>query len=180
MLATHRKSIGLFHKPRQATQTVVFLSVTTPTTTPKTSTWKSSFIIFQQNTKIRNGDMRFAKRMNKNDAEWIPNKNHRICSEHFVGNKAINHSQHPAYIPTWYPKNENLNRHRLLVSLSTVKTLEQSCNKMNCTVSTRAHIQLRSWLVLHQMATSLSYWIYPMLLVLDRLTATSHVGFSVD
>ena len=35
--------------------------------------------------------------------EWIPKESARICSAHFVDNKAVNHPNHPSYLPTIHP-----------------------------------------------------------------------------
>ncbi|CAN7999422.1 unnamed protein product [Ixodes hexagonus] len=43
------------------------------------------------------------RRVNDNGSDWIPTKNSRICSDHFVNNEPSNIESHPGYIPTQFP-----------------------------------------------------------------------------
>ncbi|KAG0432859.1 hypothetical protein HPB47_020438 [Ixodes persulcatus] len=38
-----------------------------------------------------------------NGSDWMPSKNSRICSDHFVNNEPSNIESHPGYIPTQFP-----------------------------------------------------------------------------
>lgn len=42
-------------------------------------------------------------RFSDDGSDWMPSKNSRICSDHFVNNEPSNIESHPGYIPTQFP-----------------------------------------------------------------------------
>lgn len=47
--------------------------------------------------------IQLVRRQNDDGTEWLPSKNSKICSKHFVGNAKANEKKHPAYNPSIFP-----------------------------------------------------------------------------
>ncbi|KAK8768629.1 hypothetical protein V5799_014904 [Amblyomma americanum] len=47
--------------------------------------------------------IQLVRRQNEDGTGWLPSKNSRICSKHFVGNVKANEVGHPSYHPSIFP-----------------------------------------------------------------------------